>query len=311
MNNVFLGEIKDWDTWGEVFQSISLFKNLIIKIFEKENLEISEISNVTPGTNAVFKVGNYIIKIFVPIESGYDAEKDYFFEITGMKRAMQLGINIPNLIATSEIKDKYLFRYIIMDYINGKEAKDVLKKYSLDEKINFVKQLKSNLNKMNTSPNKDFKIIDIKEKALKNNRWNILKPHVVNQIKSLIKEYKEDEKVYVHGDITSDNVIIDENGKLYIIDFADGTIASKEYELPPILFDLFDFDKDMIKEFIGNIDLTDFIEKTFYSIFIHEFGIYFIKFISEKLLNKRAEELNDISEIKVALYDFFIKNFGE
>jgi len=303
MNNIFLGEIKDWDTWGEVFQSISLFKNLIIKIFEKENLEISEISNVTPGTNAVFKVGNYIIKIFVPIESGYDSEKDYFFEITGMKRAMQLGINIPKLIATSEIKDKYLFRYIIMDYINGKEAKDVLKKYSIDEKINFVKQLKSNLNKMNTSPNKDFKIIDLKEKALKNNRWNILKPHVVNQIKSLIKEYKEDEKVYVHGDITSDNVIIDENGKLYIIDFADGMIASKEYELPPILFDLFNFDKEMIKEFIGDNNLNDFIEKTFYSIFIHEFGVYFVKFISEKLL-KRAEDLNDISEIKVALYDF-------
>ncbi len=304
MNNIFLGEIKDWDTWGEVFQSISLFKNLIIKIFEKENLEISEISNVTPGTNAVFKVGNYIIKIFVPIESGYDSEKDYFFEITGMKRAMQLGINIPKLIATSEIKDKYLFRYIIMDYINGKEAKDVLKKYSIDEKINFVKQLKSNLNKMNTSPNKDFKIIDLKEKALKNNRWNILKPHVVNQIKSLIKEYKEDEKVYVHGDITSDNVIIDENGKLYIIDFADGMIASKEYELPPILFDLFNFDKEMIKEFIGDNNLNDFIEKTFYSIFIHEFGVYFVKFISEKLLKKRAEDLNDISEIKVALYDF-------
>ena len=304
MNNIFLGEIKDWDTWGEVFQSISLFKNLIIKIFEKENLEISEISIVTPGTNAVFKVGNYIIKIFVPIESGYDSEKDYFFEITGMKRAMQLGINIPKLIATSEIKDKYLFRYIIMDYINGKEAKDVLKKYSIDEKINFVKQLKSNLNKMNTSPNKDFKIIDLKEKALKNNRWNILKPHVVNQIKSLIKEYKEDEKVYVHGDITSDNVIIDENGKLYIIDFADGMIASKEYELPPILFDLFNFDKEMIKEFIGDNNLNDFIEKTFYSIFIHEFGVYFVKFISEKLLKKRAEDLNDISEIKVALYDF-------
>jgi tRNA A-37 threonylcarbamoyl transferase component Bud32 len=98
----------------------------------------------------VFKVDNFVVKIFAPVESGFNTEVDYNYEILGMKRAISLGINIPNVIAASYIEDKYLFRYIIMDYIDGKDAKDILKNYSANEKIAFVRQLKENIIKMNT-----------------------------------------------------------------------------------------------------------------------------------------------------------------
>ena len=70
MNNEFLEEINDWNSWGKVFQSIAAFENLIKKIFKKENLSCKEISRLTAGSNAVFKVGNFVIKIFAPIEAG-------------------------------------------------------------------------------------------------------------------------------------------------------------------------------------------------------------------------------------------------
>jgi len=95
-------------------------------------------------------------------------------EILGMKRAMKLGINIPSIIATSHIEDKYLFRYIIMDYIDGTDARNILKYYSASEKIDFVHQLKENINKMNSINEGSFPTVDVKEKALENTRWDIL-----------------------------------------------------------------------------------------------------------------------------------------
>ena len=69
-----------------------------------------------------------------------------------MKRAISSGINTPNIMAASYVNDKYLFRYIIMDYIDGQEASKVLVNYSSYEKLGFVHRLKDNLNKLNSKP---------------------------------------------------------------------------------------------------------------------------------------------------------------
>lgn len=305
MSNIFLEEIKDWDSWGKVFQHIPSFEKLINKIFEKEGLACKEISNLTAGSNAVFKVDNLVVKIFAPVESGVNTEVDYNYEIDGMKRAMRLGINIPKVMATSFIQDKYLFRYIIMNYIEGKEAKDILKNYSGSEKLEFVRQLKENLNKMNTVSEEIHLDFDVKERVLRNHRWNELPKEVVFQIKELVRNYDISNKVYVHGDLTGDNVMISSEGKLYIIDFADSRIAPSEYEFPPILFDLLDFDKIMIKEFIGGQNIESFVKKCFYGILIHEFGIYFVKLICERIIGKKISELTNILEIEEALFSFF------
>lgn len=305
MNNVFNEEIKDWDTWGKVYQDIPAFERLILKIFDKEGLNSGKISHLTAGSNAVFKVDNFVVKIFAPVESGFNTEIDYNCEIIGMKRAISLGIYIPCLVAASFIEDKYLFRYIIMDCIDGKDAKDVLKDYSANEKIAFVRQLKQNINKMNTEFEGEYPAFDVKERILTNTRWNILNNKLVAQVKEMVQDYDMLNKVYVHGDITGDNVMITENGTLYIIDFADGRIAPKEYEFPPILFDLFDFDKIMIHEFIDGQNIENFVEECFSGILIHEFGAYFIKIICERIIGKEAEELVDLLEIKEALFQLF------
>lgn len=307
MNNVFLEEIKDWETWGKVFQSIPAFEKLIAKIFEKESLNFKDISHLTAGSNAVFKVDNFVVKIFAPIESGFNTEIDYNSEILGMKRAIDLDINIPNIVAASFIKDKYLFNYIIMDYIEGKDAKDVLRHYSAGQKVEFVRQLKENISKMNTKFEGSYPAFDMKERILTNTRWNELNNKIVTQVKELVSSYDMQNKVYVHGDITSENVMLTQNGMFYIIDFADSRIAPKEYELPPILFDLFDFDKIMINEFIDGQDIESFVEKCFYGILMHEFGFYFVKLICERVIGKDAIELSDILEIKEALLQLFTK----
>jgi tRNA A-37 threonylcarbamoyl transferase component Bud32 len=299
--NVFFEEITDWNSWGKVFQSIPAFEKLIKRIFEREGLLCKEISHLTAGSNAVFRVDDFVVKIFAPVESGFDTEIDYNCEVLGMKRAIGLGINIPNVIASSFIEDNYLFRYIIMDYIDGSDAKKIIKHYSANNKIALVRQLKENINKMNTAVHDKFPSVDVKERALTNPRWNVLSSTIVAQIHYLIRNYDMQNKVYVHGDITGDNVMISQSGKLYIIDFADGRIAPEEYEFPPILFDLFDFDKLMITEFIGEQNIEQFVERCFYGVLMHEFGAEFVNLICERIMGMRASKLTNILQIKEAL----------
>jgi hypothetical protein len=70
---IFTEQINSWDDWGKLFQSIPAFTPLVERIFHKENLPLANIENLHPGTNAVFRVGEYVIKIFAPV--GEDGHK--------------------------------------------------------------------------------------------------------------------------------------------------------------------------------------------------------------------------------------------
>lgn len=304
MEHLFKKDIIDWNSWGSVFQSIDDFKKLIQEIFIRENLKgYDKIYNLTPGTNAVFKVGNYVVKIFAPKESGANTDEDYNAEMDAMERAIEKGINTPNIVAAGSIQDKYMFKYFIMDYLDAKEAGNILNGYSYNQKVNFAQKLKENLNKLNTTPqnynNSDF----IKERAINNERWNQFLLSIRLQISDILSDYDLSQCVYVHGDITADNVMIDKHDNLFIIDFADSTMAPAEYEYPPIIFDLFNFDVELIHAFIKDMDYNIFIDKLFISILLHDFGANFVESIYRKYTNKDISELENIYEIKRLVFD--------
>jgi hypothetical protein len=85
--NLSTAQINNWQEWGEIFQSIPAFTPLVEYILRKENLPSVKIENLTPGTNAVFKVGDYVVKIFAPAESGIDQTLDLQTELFSTRRA--------------------------------------------------------------------------------------------------------------------------------------------------------------------------------------------------------------------------------
>lgn len=306
MEYLFKKDINNWNDWGAVFQSIGDFKDLIKAIYINEGLlGYDQISKLTPGTNAVFKVSKYVIKIFAPKESGANTDSDYNAELKSMQRAIGMGINAPTIISASSIQDKYLFRYLIMEYIDGQEANKVLINYSIDKKRCFVKRLKDNLQKLNTKPKQQVNSNSTQERVIENKRWNKFSDSIRAQIRDIVMNYKLSQYVYVHGDITGDNVIIDTKDNLFIIDFADSLIAPVEYEYPAIVFDLFNFDVQMIHEYFKNLDYDIFIERLFIGTLLHEFGSYFVEVIYNKCTRKDISKLSDINEIKRLIYSEF------
>lgn len=301
MTRFFHREITDWTSWGAVYQSLPDFQELIEEIFKREQLrEYEPFSLLTPGTNAVFKAGGYVIKLFAPVESGAQTDKDYEAELQSMQRAIRLGIRTPRVVAASYIQDKYRFRYLIMDYIEGQAAGGALRSYTSAQKKRFVQVLLQNLDKLNGKPQGNAKQSFVQERVAHNPRWNRYPSTIRSEIIDLVQGYEWSENVHVHGDLTADNLIIDPQGVLHIIDFADSQLAPAEYEYPPILFDLFDCDRELIQEFrlTMELDQDSFLEKVFMGTILHEFGASFVHSLYEKLAGKPVSRLKEITELK-------------
>ena len=77
----FTETIQNWQDWAAVFQSISVFEPLIRAILQKEKLPLGKVTQLTPGTNAVFRVEQLVIKIYAPKESGMDQTSDQKTEL--------------------------------------------------------------------------------------------------------------------------------------------------------------------------------------------------------------------------------------
>lgn len=269
-------DIHDWHTWGKVYCSKEEFMPLIKRIFEQEGLAFQPVENCKPGTNGVFRVGNYVVKVFVPLESGYDSLPDYKAEIFAMKRVNAIGVSVPRLIAKGQMQDKYLFRYIIMDYVKGNMLGDIKDTLSREQKITIGKNL-SNIVKSWATPCENFNGVDVIQKTLSSKRWE----DAPEDIKVAQKEYLEglDEKsfVFVHGDLTEDNLIVEPDGKVTVLDFADSLCGPSIYEDMNLICDAFHFDRDFLEGYYGTIGIEELLEICLNSILCHEYGYHTIK----------------------------------
>lgn len=296
---IFKNEKLNWRKWSEVFQDIEYFTPLINEIFEKSQLgKIENISNLTPGTNGVFKVNEYVVKIFVPDSVKPWDEDDFSNEKQNIKRAIEQKINTPRLIVEGVIEKRYEWNYLVLEHINASEVKNRISYLNTEDKINLAKQIRKIVESFNRKPIGEIDNQYIKERIISGNRWNWAKDKVKEQLKSFLNNIDLRESVYVHGDLTAENVLLDVNNNVFIIDFADCCIAPSYYEYPPIVFDLFNYDKIMINYFFGNDDRDEVIEELYKGILIHDFGGYIAKDMISKYSNRSLEDLDSLEEIK-------------
>ncbi|HBI71795.1 MAG TPA: hypothetical protein DEG06_09400 [Lachnospiraceae bacterium] len=283
--NLFKNEISDWETWSVVFHSMEAFEPLVQHILKKEKLPVVELEECKPGTNAVFKAGSYVIKVYAPKESGLQTERDYFTELFSMERAKKLGVSVPAVIAKGEIADKYLFKYLIMEYAHGIELADAKIRLTDGDKRYIGKQLRDITDRWNTYC-ETFNDIDVKERALRNTRWNASPDNFFKERRDYVRSLAMHDLVYVHGDLTEDNILVDDNNTLTIIDFADSLLAPKEYELVGLVCEVFKFGGPYLEGFFETVDVAEITEKCLKGLLLHDFGVNIIQ-----------DNISDIDEI--------------
>ena len=278
--NLFNENIDNWDDWGKVFHSIPAFTPLVEYILNKENLPIAKIENLKPGTNAVFKAGGYVMKIFSPLGLSFD--KDYGtnidVELFGMRLANSQGVPAPRLIANGVVEDRYCFRYIIMEYIDGKMLDEIKDGLSYEDKVIIGQNVRKITDKLNV-PCENFTNIDFMQYA-KDNRsvmdWaeegfpESLQKERLAYFENLIID--ENRKVYCHGDFHCGNILVDDKLNVHIVDFADAMYAPAEYELVYIVSSLFCFEKPYMTGYFGEYDVDDIADLCMAWLPVHAWG---------------------------------------
>lgn len=269
--NQFTAVINGWESWGRLFQSIPSFEPLIQSIFAKEKLVFSKIEHCTPGTNAVFKVGDYVIKIFAPVESGIDSTTDFTTESFAMHRAARLGVSVPKLVASGAVEDKYHFSYLIMEYIHGTELNKLHHSLTVADKLAIGQHLRNITDAMNT-PCVPFNEVDVIHDRDRQKRWEKYPENFKKERLDYIEFHDFGENVFVHGDLNRDNLLMADDHTIHIIDFADAVRAPLAYEQALVVCELFQFDKAYIQGYFGHASLEEIAEICFNGLLIHDFG---------------------------------------
>lgn len=268
---LFNEPIHNWDEWGAIFQSIEAFTPLAKEIFRREGLAFPGLENLTPGTNAVFRAGDYVVKIFAPRESGMEPQLDYTNESAVCGALTRWGISTPRLIAHGMIQDSYLFYYLITEYCPGEEAGTWLESASPSQLESFIRQLKELFQALHRPAEGLIPPIDLLRQALDNPLLERLPVSLRNEMAERAAKLDLTEPVLVHGDLHGENILVGADNRPIIIDCADASLAPWWYELAPPVFKLFHCRGDLLQLF-ADTDPEVFVEQVMDAVCLHDFG---------------------------------------
>jgi serine/threonine protein kinase len=265
---LFSHTIEDEKSWNNTKQQTVAFEPLIKHILKSEPVLLGDISKVEKATNAVFKVGNQIIKFFAPKEaggSGENTERYYTSEVFGLERALSIGLSAPKILASGIIKDKYDFPYIVSELISGVELRSVYNKMSSNEKYELGRTLRISTNKMNT-PCEPFNHIDY-SKGLTDegyNGWLIDIGYQKNFLDERNKHIRSlnlnpNDFVFCHGDMAFCNILYDSNSGLHIIDFACSVLSPVCIDHVYVAF-WGGYDSSFIRGYFGEISINELVD---------------------------------------------------
>ena len=267
---LFNYSIASWSDWGRVFNSPDAFAPLAEYIFDRERLDYTPPEKLTPGTNAVFRIGRYVVKIYAPIESGVDCVSDMSTELFAERFAREHDVPTPRIVASGEVSDRYRFVYIVSEYIDGIDFDSYIHDHP-EKKRGLAASLRELTDRMN-QPAPDFNSVDIINDPERSRRWDCYTESFRADRRAYIDRLDTSARVFVHGDLNADNILVDRDGNLRVIDFADAVKAPKFYEQALIATELFKFDPDLISSYFGDMSPESLAKTIVDGLLIHDFG---------------------------------------
>ena len=294
--SLFTETVENWKDWARVFQNKAAFTPLAREIFRREGLPWTELSPLTPGTNGVFRCGDVVVKIFFPRESGLDPTADYHTELAAARQGAAWGIPTPPVLGHGMVKDRYDFYYLLTAYSPGKEAGDWLAGSSGKQQEHFVEQLQTLLARLHR-PTGVLSPRDLRQEARENPRLKKLAPSLREEMLARLEGLELKGLVLTHGDLTGENLLVQEDGSLVVIDWADAHLAPAWYELGPLAFELFQGQGELLRLFAG-ADQEAFVERLLDCCCLHDFGADFLWNFWQR---EGAPEFGSLEEVRKLL----------
>lgn len=300
MSFIFNTTLKNKKNWLEANSNSVEVHNLISFICKKEKIRVNNVYPLTPSTNAVYRVGCHVIKVFAPEIVGYPAEHEFKREIFMLINLELCGVNAPRLHSYGNINDKYVFYYIITEFIDDSVTASKFMLNSSPHIINdFLTNLQLVVNKIhNIKADKNLtKLLSRKPSCCFKGDLEVERISLVN---NFINNEALSQNVYVHSDLTGNNILINKNNKITIIDYEDWMYSNEVIELPAIVFELLN-NKVYIKQFLKVLNHCDFIEELFIGLLMHPSCKYYFGQIHIDL-----HKLKSLTYVREKLYQQFL-----
>lgn len=267
---LFAHTVENLADWGRVYRDVDAFLPLIRRIFRENGLSLPPVELCTPGSNAVFRAGSYLIKIFAPEPSGIGGEREFRAERFGLNHAARLGVPAPAVLAQGTIEDRYRFCYLLLEWVGGDPLKTRFAKLSPEEKAQIGRVLRNAVDRLNI-PCEQFCGRPMRpERAA--SRWERFPLSFRLEREAFLASLPLSEDVFVHADLNPDNLLLGKDGGVTLIDFADARNGPAELELPPLLCDSFRFDADFLRGFRGENDTGNLVDRLFRGLLLHDYG---------------------------------------
>ena len=164
------------------------------------------------STKTVYKDNDKTIKLFVPNYS----KSAILNEALNQARVEETGLNIPSLVEVTKIDDRWA---LVSEHIEGRTLESLMDEHPekqeeylnlfVDTQINILSKEAPLLNKLKDKMQRKIEETDIS---------NDIKYELNTRLEGMPKHKK-----ICHGDFNPSNVIIKENGEVYVIDWAHVT----------------------------------------------------------------------------------------
>ena len=266
---VFRKELNSFDDWSRVFHDAGAVTKLCEHIFDREGLPFNGLQELEPGTNAVFRSGAYVIKVFVPQEC-CDHETDAgALETYMLRSAEKAGINVAPVIAQGTVLDRYSFSYLITGYVDGQMLRDCRNGMDENDKGKLVRTLYGYMTLL-----RDIMVPEgIKLRVLPHvsSKWTLFPESLSWEMSEIRGQVCWKDPCFVHGDLTGENIMIG-GEKITLLDLGDVHYGPWFYELPSLFIEGLACDRElctMMMELIGD---PDFYRDMIQAIAIHDFG---------------------------------------
>ncbi len=266
--------ITDLKSWGRVFQDPALFTPLARAVFEQAGRPFPGLECCLPGSNAVFRAGDAVLKIFAPEETGIGGAEEFLAERYGLERAAALGVPAPRMLAYGLLRDRYAFRWLLLERVEGFPLSCGTEKLSPEDWRGIGGQLRRAVEQLD-GPCPPFRERTLRGPSAEE-RWTPF-PASFRAQREVCLARAGTGDVFVHGDLNGDNLLVGPDGRLVLIDFADARTAPFETELAALVCDGFRFPPDYLLGFLGAFDREELADQLTLGLLLHDYGAWIIR----------------------------------
>lgn len=228
-----------WDNWGSFMCDAELFAPLVSEALAAHGLPLSPVEAGYPGTHAVFRAGDYVVKIYAPLDiSDEYAERRCYRAARGMPR-------IPKFYGEGVLQaGGYDWPYIITQYMPGKAIREIWASMGARERADAMIALGTWAKAYHSLPDPFDAFSPLSadgflrgSRAMAERTAAALGDFGAAALSNLNDLFSREKPVLVHADLTEDHLLIS-GDKYAVIDLADSRMSVEPVEWICVWFEL-------------------------------------------------------------------------